>query len=139
MDVFLVLFKDNVMSVLFLWFLVQLVLAPVHRLLGLFHKLTPIRVQQFHCISINLCLLVVDSDTAQTHLRSIKDVLDVLEQLPDVVLVWVPVREGVGCVQETREGTDQWMEGRVLEDDLLEGNIIVMRRFLRSPVTHWNC
>lgn len=139
MDVFLVLFKDNVMSVLFLWFLVQLVLAPVHRLLGLFHKLTPIRVQQFHCISINLCLFVVDSDTAQTHLRSIKDVLDVLEQLPDVVLVWIPVREGVGCVQETREGTDQRMEGRVLEDDLLEGNIIVIMMLLRSPVTHWNC
>lgn len=62
----------------------------------------------------------MDSDTAQTHLWPIKDVLDVLEQLPDVVLVWVPVREGVRGVQETREWTDQWVEGRVLEDDLLE-------------------
>lgn len=106
MDVFLVLFKDNVMPVLILRFLVQLVFAPVHGLFNLFHKLTPIRVQQLHCISVNLCLLVVDSDTAQTHLWPIKDVLDVLEQLPDVVLVRVPVREGVRGVQETREWTD---------------------------------
>lgn len=60
-------------------------------------------------------------DTAQTHVRPIEDALDVLEQLPHVILVAVPVGKGVAGVQEARVRTDDRMEGWVVEEDLLEG------------------
>lgn len=120
MDVLVKLLEGEIVSIFLCWFLVQLLFAHLNRLLGLSHKLSLVFFKQLHGFPINLRLLVVDCDAAETHFGAIKHILNILEHLPDVILVHVPVRKGVQGVQKARTWAYEGMEGRVVEDYLLE-------------------
>ena len=63
-----------------------------------------------------------------------KDVLDILEQLPDVILIDVPLRKGIRGIQLSSIRTDQRVEGDVIEDYLLEDRFLDISTLIKHRV-----
>lgn len=120
MNVRVELLEYDVVSVLFLRLQVHLLFARLHTVLRFQDELSLVLVQQLHRFTVDLRILVLESGAVETNLWSLEHALEVLQQLPDVGLVVVPFGKRVRCVENAREWTDEWMERRVVEMDLLE-------------------